>query len=92
MKKKMSAERIAALNALMQRIEAIPLGENRLEWVKAMVAETLRWPGTSEEMKAAVLIEMENGGYEALLQHLLNVKIPADFDPKDRPWNRKQND
>jgi hypothetical protein len=78
----------AALNDLMRRIEALPLGTDRLTWVKSMVAETLKFPGTSEETKLAILTEMENGGYEALLHMLLNTKIPADFDPNNPPWNR----
>ena len=83
----MAADR-AALNELMRRIEALPLGTDRLAWVKSMVAETLKVPGTTEETKLAVLTEMENGGYEALLHMLLTTKIPADFDPNNPPWNR----
>jgi hypothetical protein len=88
-KRKMSAERRAALNAMCDRIEAATGPE--IDWlsrVKAIVAETLKFPGTSEETRLAILTEMENGGYEALLHMLMNTKIPADFDPNDRPWNR----
>ena len=56
--------------------------------VKALVAEMLKFPGAPEKMKAELLSEMENGGYEKLLHMLMNRKIPDDFDPSDRPWNR----
>jgi hypothetical protein len=82
-----NARRIA-LNALMRRIEAIPLGTDLLSWVKTMVAETLKLPGATEEDKIKILAEMENGGYEALLHMLMTTKIPADFDPNNPPWNR----
>jgi hypothetical protein len=84
---KRKAERRAALNDLCDRIEAIPPGD-KLAWVKAMVAETLKRPEATEETKLAVLAEMENGGYEALLHMLMNQEIPEGFDPKNRPWNR----
>ena len=85
----MSAERRAALNDLVDRIETATGPEvDRLSPVKAIVAETLKFPGTTEETKLAILTEMENGGYEALLRMLMNKKIPDDFDPNDRPWNR----
>ena len=88
-RRKMSAEHRAALNAMCDRIEAATGPEvDRLSRVKAMVAETLKFPGTTEETKIAILTEMENGGYEALLHMLMNTKIPDDFDPNDRPWNR----
>ena len=87
-RKKMSAEHRAALNAMCDRIEAATGLIDRLSCVKAIVAETLKFPGTTEETKLAILTEMENGGYEALLHMLMNTKIPDGFDPNDRPWNR----
>ena len=86
-RRKMSAEHRAALNAMCDRIGALPSGDP-LSRVKAIVAETLKFPGTTEETKLAILTEMENGGYEALLHMLMNTKIPDDFDPNGRPWNR----
>lgn len=86
-RKKMSAEHRAALNAMCDRVEAIPRSGD-LAWVKAMVAESLKFPGTTEETRLAILTEMENGGYEALLRMLRDTKLPDDFDPNDRPWNR----
>ena len=74
---------------LVDRIEAATGPEvDRLSRVKAIVAEMLKFPGTSEETRLAILTEMENGGYEALLRMLMNTKIPDGFDPNDRPWNR----
>ena len=88
-RRKMSAERRAALNALCDRIEAATGPEvDPLSRVKAIVAETLKLPGTTEKDKLEILTEMENGGYEALLHMLMNRKVPDDFDPNDRPWNR----
>jgi hypothetical protein len=75
-------------NALCDRIDAIPHRGDSLAVVKAMVAETLKAPGVTEQDRIEVLTAMENGGYEALAHKLLNTKIPADFDPKNRPWNR----
>ena len=86
-RRKMSAEHRAALNAMCDRVEAIPRSGD-LAWIKAMVAESLKFPGTTKETKLAILTEMENGGYEALLRMLMNRKIPGGFDPNDRPWNR----
>ena len=88
-RRKMSAEHRTALNALCDQIEAATGPEvDPLSRVKAIVAETLKFPGTTEEIRLAILTEMENGGYESLLQMLKNTKIPTDFDPDDRPWNR----
>jgi hypothetical protein len=88
-RKKMSAEHRTALNAVCDRIDAATGAEtDRLSHVKIMVAEMLKFPGTTEETRLAILTEMENGGYEALLRMLMNTNIPDGFDPDDRPWNR----
>ena len=73
-KRKKSAEQHAALNAMCDRIDALPSGDP-LSLVKAMVAETLKFPGTTAETRLAILTEMENGGYEALLRMLRLRKI-----------------
>ena len=86
-KRKMSAQHHTALNDLCDRIDAVP-AKDSLSFVKAIVAETLKFPGTTEETRLAILTEMENGGYEALLHMLQTTKIPEGFDPNDRPWNR----
>lgn len=80
-------KRREALNAMCDRIEALPL-DDPLAWVKAMVAETLKHPETTEEDRLAILTEMESGGYEALLRMLQTREIPEGFDPDNRPWNR----
>jgi hypothetical protein len=84
----MSAERRKFLNDLLDRLDAFPARSDPLGFVKTLVAETLKFPGASEEERLAVLTEMEAGGYEALLHMLRIQEIPAGFNPNDRPWNR----
>jgi hypothetical protein len=86
-KRKAAADKRKILNDLCGRIDAIPV-HDPLTWVKAVVAEHLKVPGTTEETKLAILTGMENGGYEAFLRMLQAEKIPEGFDPNDRPWNR----
>jgi len=73
-------------NELMDRLEEIPDNLDPLEKAKRIVNATLVY--ATEEERVAILTDMENGGYEAVLNMLKNYKIPAGFDPADRPWNR----
>ena len=85
---KQKVARRNVLNALFDRLDALPNNIDGLALVKAVVAETLKHPDITEEERLEVLVGMENGGYEALLHMLQHHKVSEGFDPTNRPWNR----